>query len=178
MLAWLRKPTSFEYVVGILAILTCVFWRNPLAQLDAGADITYFFVLQGLVVLAVFVVGSRVVFRRDKHFEAGQWLVGTGLYGLPIAILAGLHAGAGHLRSLGFVALGWIVIALFALVFALPKLEGRPTVRYPRAKRLRIMGVVAVGCVVAAIVTASLPLSSSRGPQDSPYRAWFPREAG
>lgn len=177
MLAWLRKPTSFEYVVGLLAILACVFWRNPLAQLDAGADITYFFVIQGLVVLVVFVLGSRVMFRRDQHFEVGQWLLGQGVYGLTIGMLAGIHVGAGNLRSLPLVALGWIVIALFALLFALPKLEGRPTVRYPRAKRLRIMGSVAAGCVVAAIITALLPMPS-RGPADSPYRAWFPRELG
>ncbi len=170
----LRKITPFEYLVAVIAILTLVFWRDPVPAALAGQP-SYFVLLHFLGLIASFAYGSRVLFNRDAMFAAWQWFGFFGAGVVPTILLLVVHMG--NRGSLAWMAVGWLVCGLTAAGFAVPTLDGHTNLRFPtrRERAFRIAPWV-IGCVLAALVTVWL--QPTYDPADSPYRAWFPREAG
>lgn len=170
----LRKVTPFEYFVAAVAILTIVFWRDPVPAALAGQP-SYFILLHFLGLLASFVFGSRMLFHHHATFAAWQGLAFLAGGMVPIIVLMMVHMG--NRGSLTMIAVGWLVCGLTAGLFALPTLEGRQHLRFPtRRQRALWIAPWVLGCVVAALITVKS--QPTYDPKDSPYRAWFPREAG
>lgn len=170
----LRKVTPFEYFVAAVAVLTIVFWRDPVPAALAGQP-SYFILLHFSWLMASFAVGSRIVFRHHAQFAAWQGLVAIGGGTAGTIVLMPIHMG--NPGSLHVMAIGWLVCGLTAAVFALLNMEGSAHLRFPtRKQRAMWLAPWVIGCVVVAAITVKA--QPTYDPKDSPYRAWFPREAG